>query len=80
MTTPTIDDAILAELAERATASGLTVDQWLAAKLAADAPPTPPPGRSLYDAMNEVGAIGYVTDAPADLSTNPVHMEGFGRS
>ena len=39
---------------------------------------TPAP-RSFYEAMKEAGAIGCVTDAPADLSTNPVHMEGFGR-
>ena len=67
-------------MTERATANELTVDQWLAAKLAADAPRTPPPGRTLYDPMKEVGTIGCVRDAPADLSTNPVHIEGFGRS
>lgn len=37
------------------------------------------PARSLYNALMAVGAVGCVTDAPADLSTNPVHMEGFGR-
>jgi predicted DNA-binding antitoxin AbrB/MazE fold protein len=37
-------------------------------------------GPSLYDAFHEAGLIGCVNDAPADLSTNPKHMEGFGSS
>ena len=35
--------------------------------------------KSFYDVMNVDGVIGIVKDAPADLSTNPRHMEGFGR-
>ena len=35
--------------------------------------------RSLYDAFDERGQIGSITDAPPDLSTNPKHMEGFGQ-
>ena len=35
-------------------------------------------GRTLYDALNDRGIIGSITDAPSDLSTNPKHMEGFG--
>lgn len=34
--------------------------------------------RSLYDALNERGLIGFMKDGPGDLSTNPKHMEGFG--
>lgn len=45
--------------------------------------PTPPPEngkvRTLYDAFNERGLIGFMTDAPEDLSTNPKYMEGFGQ-
>jgi hypothetical protein len=33
---------------------------------------------SVYDAMNRLGLLGCVTDGDSDLSTNPVHMEGFG--
>ena len=34
---------------------------------------------SLYSALNRQGLIGCVEGLPADLSTNPKHMEGFGR-
>ena len=36
--------------------------------------------KSVYDALNELGIIGSITDGPGDLSTNPKHMEGFGRN
>ena len=35
-------------------------------------------GRTLFDAFNDDGMIGSITDAPSDLSTNPKYMEGFG--
>jgi hypothetical protein len=35
--------------------------------------------QSLYDALNDRGMIGSITDGPGDLSTNPQHMEGFGQ-
>jgi hypothetical protein len=35
--------------------------------------------RSLLDAFSERGLVGFMTDGPGDLSTNPIHMEGFGR-
>ena len=45
--------------------------------------PEPPraqgPPRTLYDALNARGLIGFMTDGPSDLSTNPIHMEGFGK-
>lgn len=34
---------------------------------------------SLYEAMTRTGSLGCVMDGPADLSTNPKHMEGFGK-
>jgi len=34
-------------------------------------------GGSFYDTMKDV--IGIVSGAPADLSTNPRHLEEFGR-
>jgi hypothetical protein len=37
-------------------------------------------GRSLYDALRERGMIGSITNGPGDLSTNPLHMEGFGEN
>jgi hypothetical protein len=36
-------------------------------------------GRSLFDALNDRGLIGFMQDGPTDLSTNPQHMEGFGQ-
>jgi hypothetical protein len=35
--------------------------------------------RTMYDAMAERGLIGFMKDAPPDLSTNPKYMEGFGQ-
>jgi len=36
------------------------------------------PRRSCLDIARELGVVGIYTDAPGDLSTNPIHMEGFG--
>lgn len=35
---------------------------------------------TLFELLDAAGLIGYVTDAPTDLSTNPKYMEGFGKS
>lgn len=35
-------------------------------------------GESVHDALVRAGLLGCITDAPADLSTNPVYLEGFG--
>lgn len=35
-------------------------------------------GESFYDAATRLGLIGCVQGGPADLSTNPKYMEGFG--
>jgi predicted DNA-binding antitoxin AbrB/MazE fold protein len=34
--------------------------------------------RQSFEIFDEAGLIGCVEDAPADLSTNPEHMKGFG--
>lgn len=36
-------------------------------------------GRSFYDVALETGLIGHDEGLPVDLSSNPAHMEGFGR-
>ena len=36
-------------------------------------------GRSALDGFKERGLLGSITDAPADWSTNPKYMEGFGQ-
>jgi hypothetical protein len=39
------------------------------------------PGQeSLYDALMARGIIGSINDAPPDLGTNPIHLEGFGQN
>ncbi|MGC8640612.1 MAG: CopG family transcriptional regulator [Isosphaeraceae bacterium] len=37
------------------------------------------PRESCLDIARRIGIIGVFKDTPADLSTNPEHMEGFGR-
>lgn len=37
-------------------------------------------GRSLFQAFQERGLIGSIKDAPADWSTNPIYLDGFGKS
>ncbi len=37
-------------------------------------------GESAYDVAKRLKFLGCVKDAPPDLSTNPDHFEGFGRS
>jgi len=36
--------------------------------------------KSAYDLLNEAGLIGCIDGGPADLSSNPKYMEGFGES
>jgi len=36
-------------------------------------------GRTLYDAFAEKRLIGCIHSGTGDLSTNPKHMEGFGK-
>ncbi len=43
---------------------------------------SPPGEASAFDVLSRSGLIGCVDggpESPTDLSTNPVHMEGFGR-
>jgi metal-responsive CopG/Arc/MetJ family transcriptional regulator len=37
------------------------------------------PKESCLDIARRIGIIGVYKDGPTDLSTNPEHMEGFGR-
>lgn len=37
------------------------------------------PAESCYDLAQRLGILGSIKGLPADLSTNPKHMEGFGR-
>lgn len=33
---------------------------------------------TLFELLNDAGLIGCLKNAPADLSANPQHLEGFG--
>jgi metal-responsive CopG/Arc/MetJ family transcriptional regulator len=37
------------------------------------------PRETCLDVARRIGILGVYKDAPHDLSTNPDHMEGFGR-
>ena len=37
------------------------------------------PRESCLDLANRLGILGVFKGGPSDLSTNPEHMEGFGR-
>jgi hypothetical protein len=37
------------------------------------------PGETCLDLARRIGVLGSAKGLPADLSTNPDHMEGFGR-
>ncbi len=49
-------------------------------KLTENDPPLSGEESTLFEVLDEVGLIGCVDGAPADLSTNPKYLEGFGKS
>ena len=56
------------------------LDELLDEALASTTPPaSPPPYRSALEAFMAAGVIGCI-DGPGDLTTNPKHMEGFGKN
>jgi hypothetical protein len=73
-----VDEQLKQQLEAEARARGIrpseVVREVLAEHLKAR---TPPP--SCLDIAQRIGLIASVRGLPADLSTNPEHMEGFGR-
>lgn len=71
------DEALRRRVRELAEARGITPEsvlrEALEAYLAAQMPET------AYDRLDRLGLIGCIADGPTDLSTNPAHMQGFGR-
>jgi hypothetical protein len=62
----------------------LSPEQVAALRRALDGmtPTVVPAGENAFDVMSRASLIGCVKgrpDSPTDLSTNPQHMEGFGR-
>ena len=72
---------MLAELSEKA---GRAWEEVYADALGSYSPPTGPDRtagrRTLYDPLAADHAIGSICGGPHDVSTNPIYMEGFGRS
>lgn len=55
------------------------LDELLDEAISSRTPPaSPPPYRSALEAFMAAGVIGCI-DGPSDLTTNPKHMEGFGK-
>ena len=76
--TARIPDTLDRRLRARAKTSGRTTSEAIRDALDAyleDAPP----GESFYDQAKRLGAIGCARGLPGDLSTNPKHMEDFGK-
>jgi predicted transcriptional regulator len=68
----------LAQLAEQ---TGQPWEALLAQALRdLELPKSPPEEQpeSVRDALVRLGLLGCVHDAPADLSTNPAYLEGYG--
>lgn len=69
---------LVARLAEQSGRPWNEVLQQALAPLEQTAPVKDGGKETVYEAMTRLGLLGCITDAPADLSTNPVYMEGFG--
>ena len=69
-------------LAKLAAQSGRSWEEVLDDALTSLARPSEPANgaasETVHAALVRLGLLGCIADAPADLSTNPEHMEGFG--
>lgn len=82
----TLDSSQQAELLRLAAQTGkpwsLVLSEALASYRAQECSAQPQNGisdESFFDAASKLGLIGCLEGGPTDLSTNPAHMEGFGR-
>jgi hypothetical protein len=60
----------------------LSPEQLAALRRELDHKTAVPAGETVFDVMDRAGLIGCLKgtpNSPTDLSTNPKHMEGFGR-
>ncbi len=65
-------------VATRAERTGTTWPEFLHG-LVPEEPETENGEMTAYDLAKKMGIIGMSDDGPADLATNPAHMEGFGQ-
>ena len=54
------------------------LDQALSSMERSSGPANGAPTETVQAALVRLGLLGCIADAPADLSTNPRHMAGFG--
>jgi hypothetical protein len=76
-----LDDRQKARLAALSDAVGkpwpVVLDEALAGYRRKEVPKVPP-GENFLEAAMRLGLVGCLDSGIGDLSTNPVHMEGFG--
>ena len=73
-----IEGSIHEQLEHVAQASGMTQPEIIRAAIK-DYLRRQLPTQTCYDVAKRAGVIGCVKGGPRDMSTNPKHMEGFGR-
>ena len=74
-----VPDALTARLRTRSRAKGTTESELVREALETYLGQTKE-DRSAYDLAEEAGIIGSARNAPKDLSTNPRHFKGFGKT
>jgi hypothetical protein len=72
-----LDRSLRAKIRKQARAAGKKESEVIREALEREFQ-TKPPSKTCYQLGMELGLFGCVDNAPADLSTNPRHMEGFG--
>ncbi|WP_165226354.1 ribbon-helix-helix domain-containing protein [Aquisphaera insulae] len=73
-----VDPALKEQLEAQARAEGIRPSDLVRDALREHLKRRKPP-ESAYDLAERLGVIGSAKGLPPDLSTNPAHMEGFGR-
>lgn len=68
----------LAQIAEQSGQPWQDLLERVLGKLPGQQPNGPVGKKSAYDLLNEAGLIGCIGGGPADVSSNPQYMEGFG--
>jgi metal-responsive CopG/Arc/MetJ family transcriptional regulator len=72
-----VDDQLVKELEAEARETGVRFSDVVRQALAEHIERRTP-RKTCLDIARSIGIVGLYQDAPADLSTNPIHMEGFG--
>ena len=73
-----VDEQLKRELEEEAREKGVSPSDIVRDVLAAHIN-TRPRKESALDIAKRLGIVGIYKNTPPDLSTNPEHMDGFGR-